>query len=353
MTCGLCREACPTGVLAGTEWSVALDGEGCVGCGLCAASCPTGALKVEGCTPHVFDAAGEPIVLECRRVADADRDPDAVVVPCLGGLTTPDLLDLVEQADAPIVIADRGWCATCAVGRCGNPWQVTFDEAKSALAAVDARLAAGLTVRRDDLPAERARPIMAALRPDRHVGRREFLRRFVTPAQPHDALAESRRVVSGRGHVAPIKRRRILDRVESLAADVGQSIPASLVPAIKLADCCRLDGLCSAICPTGALRREEAGDSVSLQFDAADCIACGLCQRVCASQSLSLWPDGDGRTLGEEPETLVKRRTVRCANCEESFVPAGDEALCTQCVKTTALMHELRSLRFGMAAPSG
>ncbi len=35
MMCGLCRDACPAAVLAGGQWSIALEGEGCVGCGLC------------------------------------------------------------------------------------------------------------------------------------------------------------------------------------------------------------------------------------------------------------------------------------------------------------------------------
>src|SRR3972149_5560579 len=58
MDCGVCREACPTGVLSGGQWSITLETDGCVGCGLCAAACPTGALLVGGCTPPPVSAAG-------------------------------------------------------------------------------------------------------------------------------------------------------------------------------------------------------------------------------------------------------------------------------------------------------
>ncbi len=351
MSCSLCREACPVGILAGSQWSIALEAEGCVGCGLCAAVCPTGALMVEGCAPYSLNAAGEQIVLECRRVAAADRNPNAVVVPCLGGLTTPDLLDFLEQTEARVVLADHGWCAACSVGRCSNPWQSTLDETRAALVAVDERLVDELVVERNELPISRAEPIMTALRPDKHVGRREFLRRFVPAAEPRDAVIESRRVVFGRGLVTPVKRERILDRIEALAAGLDRAIPASLVPAIKIADGCELNGLCAAICPTGALRRDEGDDTISLQFDAALCITCGLCQRVCVSKALSLWPEGDG-TVPDAPETLVKRRAVTCVGCGDNFIPTGDERSCPFCEKTMNLMRELASLKHGSPASS-
>jgi len=346
MTCGLCREACPADVLSGGQWSIALEAEGCVGCGLCAAACPTGALMVEGCTPYAPDATGERIVLECRRVGAADRDPNAVVVPCLGGLTTPDLLDLNVQTAATIVLADHGWCADCPVGRSSAPWRSALEETTALLAAVDTRLAGGLVVDRKDLPGDRAEPVMAALRPDKQVGRRDFLRRVVGAVEPRDSLAESRRVVFGRGLVSPLKRERVLDRIGVLAANLDRDIPPSLMPAIKIADGCEVDGVCAAICPTGALRRTEDEDAIALEFDAAACIACGECQRVCPSKALSLWPEGDG-TLPRGPVTLVERGTAICVSCGSHFVAAGDEHFCPPCRKTMNIVHEIASLKFG------
>jgi len=349
--CGVCRDACPTGVLSGGQWSITLETDGCVGCGLCAAACPTGALMVDGCTPHPVSAASERIVLECRRVAPTDRDPNAVVVPCLGGLTVPDLLDFLEQTEASVIISDHGWCAQCPVGRCHSPWQPAIDEARAALAAVDGRLADELVVERDELPVGTAMPVMAALRPDKQVGRRDFLRRMVGAVEPRDASAESRRVVFGRGLVSPLKRKRVLERIGALATDLEQPMPASLMPSVKITNRCELDGLCAAICPTGALRREEGDETLSLQFDAGRCITCGLCQTACASKALSLWPEGDG-TVPHGIVTLVSRHAVACPGCGDTFIPAGDERSCPYCEKTMNLMRELASLKLGSPAPS-
>lgn len=190
--------------------------------------------------------------------------------------------------------------ARCPVGRCNALWQPALDETRALLGMIDPRLADSLAVERKELPISRAEPIMAALRPDKQVGRRDFLRRMVGAVEPRDPLAESRRVVFGRGLVSPLKRERILDRIGALAANLEQTIPASLMPAIKIADGCDFNGLCAAVCPTGALRRNENNGTIFLEFDAADCITCGECQRVCPSKALSLWSAGDG-TMPDGP----------------------------------------------------
>ena len=348
MACGVCRDACPAGVLSGTQWSIALETEGCVGCGLCAAACPAGALLVEGCTPHAAETSGDRIVLECRRVAVADRDPGSIAVPCLGGLTTPDLLDLVADTDATIVLANHGWCAECPVGRCADPWRAVVDETKSLLRAIDERIADSLVVEIKALAVSRAEPVVPALRPDKHVGRREFLRRLVGAVEPRDPLAESRRVVFGRGLVTPLKRDRVLDRIGALAAELEQDFPAVLMPAIRIADGCELSGVCAAVCPTGALRLNCTGDKVSLEFDSADCIACGECQRVCPSKALSLWPDGDG-TVSEGRIDLIARHSKICFGCGDRFVATGaedgDAELCVFCRRSIDVMQNMSAFR--------
>ena len=187
---------------------------------------------------------------------------------------------------------------------------------------------------------------MAALRPDKQVERRDLLRRLVGAVEPRDSLAESRRVVFGRGLVSPLKRERILDRIGVLAANLDRDIPPSLMPAIKIGDGCEINGLCAAICPTGALQRNEDETAVSLEFAAAACIICGECQRACPSKALSLWPQGDG-TLLPDSVTLVERGTAICASCGSHFVAAGDEHFCPPCRKTMNVVHDIASLRFG------
>ena len=345
MACGLCRDACPAAVISGGQWSILIEMDGCMGCGVCAAACPTGALVVDGFAPQTPAAPSERIVLECRRVGGTDLDPDAVVVPCLGGLTTPDLLDLAVDGDVPIVLSDHGWCLDCPIGRSAAPWQEALDEARTLLAAVETEMGLRIAVERKVLPADRADPPMQALRPDKRVNRRDLLLRLVHPDLSGDDRAESRRVVMGRGPVVAAKRGRILERIGALAASLERQMPAMLMPAIRIAEGCEVSGLCAAICPTGALSRDEDDDAVSLRFDAVGCIACGECQRVCPSKALGLWAAGDGM-VARGATTPVTRRKVVCANCGSGFVASGDDDLCPPCRKTTEVMQQIVSLRY-------
>jgi ferredoxin len=212
------------------------------------------------------------------------------------------------------------------------------------LGAVDQRLADRISVERVDLPVTRARPVGAALRPDKQVDRRDLLKRLVGAVEPRDPLAESRRAVFGRGLVSPLKRERILDSISAIAGAHERKIPASLMPAIKIADGCELNGVCAAVCPTGALYRNENDDIVALEFDAAACITCGDCQRACPSKALSLWPEGEG-TVPAAPITLIERRSAICESCGNGFVPVGGEHTCVFCRRSMNLMREATLLR--------
>ena len=350
MSCGLCREICPADVLAGGEWSITLEAEGCIGCGLCAAVCPAGALNMDGFRPLVPETAGGRIVLECRRVAADDRDPQAIVVPCLGGLTAPDLMEAAGSG-AAIVVADHGWCAACPVSHRADPWHTALSETKALLSTISAQLAGAIDVERRDLAPDRARPVMAALRPDKQVGRRDLLRRLTGTNERRDSLAESRRAIAGRGLVKPIKRKRLLKQISALAASRGMPMPPALMPAVKIVDGCELSGLCAAICPTGALRRAEENGTTALEFDAADCMACGECQRVCPRSALSLWPAGDG-TVRDAPATLIERSAAICEGCGDTFTGESTMQFCPTCRKTMSVMREFASWKFGTPVSS-
>jgi len=351
MSCGVCREACPAAVMSGGQWSIAIESDGCLGCGMCAAVCPTGALAVEGFASPATDAAAGKIAVECRRVAAADREEGSAQVPCLGGLTASDLLEFVEGDDATVAIIDRGWCANCPVAQCADPWRGALDEAHGFLREVDDLLARRLVVESKPLPPDRARPTRLALRPDKQVDRRGFLRNVAHAAPSRDPLLESRRAVFGRGLVRPLKREQIVDRIESLAGRLQKTLPPSLMPAAKIAEGCDLTGVCAAICPTGALKTERADDTISLEFDSRACIACGECQRACPGGALSLWPGGDG-TLPDRRRTLVTRPRNSCVGCGADFVTrTGDEEseLCVPCRRSMQVMGAMSALRAGRA----
>lgn len=344
-SCGICRGVCPTAALAGTEWSISIEPDRCIGCGFCAAACPTGALQVDGCSPLLENSVGESILLECRRVGLADRHPDAIAVACLGGLTAVDLLDAVVGAsERNVVLVDRGWCKQCAVADCAAPWQSALDESRSLLNSVEASLGARLLVETKPLPVDRAGPIIASLRPDKQVARRDFLRRFAGMAKTPASREESRRIVFGRGHITPLRQQRIIELLEVVAEAHQQPLPPKLRPSVKVRAGCDLNGVCAAICPSGALHVEATDDQLELRFSSADCIACGLCERGCPSKALSFCAQGDGGLV--QGEVIVARRPISvCAGCGESFPNIAGSTFCPACEKSMTIMQALSALK--------
>ncbi len=353
--CGLCRDACPKAVLGGGEWSVALETDGCIGCGLCAAACPTGAIAVEGFAPVAAlpnsGAETAPRPIECARVPDGLRRAGAEVVPCLGGLSEPDLLERAATRGA--VLIDRGLCGGCEVGCGATPWAAALAGAEARLAHIEGLPEGRLSCEAEPLDPARARPTGPALRPDLHAktrpSRRELFRRVLAPEPEESPLERSRRIIEGRGLITPLRRNRELASLAALAADAGVALPTAFLPAIRLADACGMHGVCAAICPTGALRLEEGGSAMALTFAAADCISCNECQRACPTRALSLWPEGDG-SLPAGRQTLKTSASRACDGCGASFaLDAGDTTTCycPICQKSIGLMQAMSAWRSG------
>jgi ferredoxin len=346
MECSLCREACPAGVLSGGLWSIKLEVAGCIGCGVCAAECPIGAIRVEGFKPDESAASTVPEALECRRVPEELRAPGATTVPCLGGLTMPDLFERAAAADRPVAIMDRGWCADCPVGGCAAPWQANLDATNALLATAGRDPASGISVVEAPLPASEAQPV-AALRPEFAPSRREFFRRLVAPTPEPHRPEESRRIVFGRGLVRPIARERTLAVMRDLAEEDGLS--PTLMPSVTIdTAACDLHGICAAICPTGALRLTEPGGSLVIDYDAEACIACGECQRACPNKALSLNAEGDG-TVPDGRVTLASRARGVCVGCGDTFPQGRNEMhlYCQPCRNSRAFIESWSSVRGG------
>lgn len=345
--CRACAQACPAGVLAVDARSVALK-DGCLGCGRCTAACPTGALRIDSFEAEQAGAASGPVRVDCWK---GPGEQGSVRVPCLGGLSAGRLLQLWGEARGRgLHLIDHGWCRQCSAGA-GLRHAATRALAK----AQECLLAAG--VDKEALPRLLSEPLPVSRMPaaipeaalERKVSRRHFFRAVV--AQAADAAEASRpttRTFQAYRSRVPQERRRLIVGVGEAARAAGRPLPAMLFADLRADAACDGRGVCTRICPTGALSlRDEASGARALVFDAAGCIACGCCVRACPEQALHLDAAPYAPLAPLAPSVLRRWRVAECADCGDEYLDAVGEELCMTCRKGSLLAKDAFGALYG------
>lgn len=326
----------------------------CLGCGRCVAVCPTDALQLDGYAEVLPSTASAAVTeIECAKVPPVERAPGAVQVPCLGALSAGRLAALHEAAGAGgVALVDRGWCGACTAG-CAtgeHPAARAFEQLTVWLeAAGDTRAPPRWAIRPlpiDAMPVGLPAP-MAAEDDGPPLSRRQFFRAVV-----EDPVGRRRKGVAmgtsghaafppGRRREAP-ERRRMLDVLDKIAEREGAAVPAEFFPAVTASSACVDHRVCTAACPTGALKMVAIEGASSLTHSAAACIACGACISACPEGALSLDPHGGVR----EPTVLASHEQRLCTNCGDSYSPRADEAVCLACSKSQRFIGDAMSQLF-------
>jgi ferredoxin len=355
--CRACEAACPAQVIRVQVEQVTLA-EGCLHCGRCVAACPTDALQLDGIDllPAV-PAGGAPIEVECAKVPAAARSAGAIEVPCLGALSVGRLAQLHEAAgERGVVLVDRGWCGDCSAA-CGSqrhPAAGVHEQVVLWLESLgDPRPAPAWAVRplpKSQMPAAiPVPPAPADAGPA--VTRRQFFRSLA-----EDPVGRRRAAtpMGGSGRAAfPASqrreapdRRRLIDALDRGAERAGATLPAELFPRATNSGACVDHRVCTAACPTGALKVVAVEGGASLTFSATVCIGCGACQRACPEGALAVDPHGGERA----PAVVAQHLQQACGNCGDVFTPRGGEALCLACSKTQRFLGDAMAKLFGSAS---
>lgn len=355
--CERCAAACPAHVLRMTGDALELAGD-CLRCGQCSAACPTGALRLEGFEPDLSRFAtrsDSPHHLDCWKVPALEAPQGTTRVPCLGGIAAHHLVQWhVALGFRPLVLLDRGWCAKCPAGGGANhPAEAALHSARSVLTELGVPKPSLPRVERRPLPfAQMATGIPEPLGEQR-LGRREFFgglargaaRTVMQVATRHQTATAKAPAL--REKLTATGRTRLLEAAVTVAARHARALPVSLFPALTVSDRCRNHQVCSAACPTGALRRYETVDTktAGVAFNAAACIGCGDCERACPEQALTLSPAGG--SAAEDPPPLTAWRLRECYDCGHEFADSGSGNLCPPCRKTRDLTRASFTRLFG------
>ncbi|MDK2927896.1 MAG: hypothetical protein PWR31_1587 [Bacillota bacterium] len=330
--CECCLSVCPT---QGIHIGPAVEIKSCLLCGLCTAACPTGVFELQENSDGSVLLAVErlaarwaSVVFACdRSPRSVVRRPDRVAVRCAGRVSAELLVAALSLgAQAAYLYLDPAGCAGCHGKQAKQAASTAVAGAQAIASAYGLKAPLSLTAA---LPPPRAatdsrRPAAEGVDEGRRalltavngVGVKSALKVALGTSAPEPGFAWR--------HSLPKRRRILLEALARLAlpgpAGAGGA-GAFPWPGLTLAGGCTFCGACVPLCPSAALKLEEAGEEGRLLFYPARCTFCGLCLASCPEGALAC-----GREpallefLSGEPRVLSAACARRCAGCGRPFL---------------------------------
>ncbi len=257
--CHCCEEICPQRAIT----SHAVDQEACDGCGLCTAVCPAAAIEAPEDYAEALKKtmALTPQVLMCGKASPGG-------VHCLGFLDRRLLWSLATKRPLSL---DISRCESC------RPAVFAWLQ-QEATACNDALARAG----KKTIALVHVKPAPPQPKKPRKIERRSFFQAlFHSTAEGLQEIAE-----------AQIERSFRFDASAWLREQQAEA--CELFCGLALRDGCTACGLCTVVCPTGAVVLER-GEHAALHFAGASCTGCNLCALHCPQGALELVPHFAGQ----------------------------------------------------------
>lgn len=325
--CRVCQEICP-------ERAISLNpGPGissaCTECGLCVAACPTQVFSDERreeqellagahSLPREQEGAGQ-LTICCTKAGD--HGSDSLTVSCLGKLSAHFVVALAAMGFQRVTFA-RGPCGECRLKPSEALFSSTLDTARRILAATGIlRFAVQISE--------------GASRGETYRSRRGFFSPIAA------LLGAAGRAAAGKNTTPPRFRRSTRQISQDLLAEgwVPQDRPLPgrrdlPYGSITIdAAACSTCGICSQVCPTGAVYDTPEPGYRLFWFDPVSCLNCRLCGDACPEGALRFEEEPLlSSLLFGERRVAARVELATCAMCGDE-IPAVLRSLCPTCEK--------------------
>lgn len=302
LRCSACAEVCPVQALQ-VENGIQLDGEKCISCHLCQSACPAHAIGLPASLGKqlalFMEAKPARVVIGCGRMK-GEKD---LSWPCLAALPWEVLAALALRGKVELV---SGACSDCPNAGCMARMEELLNHVR-AFYGDDVNI----LLRRE------------GEHTDRKLNRRQSLGAMLHQVQRTAPATENDAVQWGREGELPRK----LLKTALVSLDGAKEV-SWLLP--KIGSQCWSCGICSKVCPQGAISMEKTEFGMKVVIEPLKCTACGVCESVCTEKAI------DGMTRMKLPAD-VGRISLRvsaevCEECGAPVRPGSAQQLCTRCL---------------------
>ncbi len=344
--CETCLEVCPEGAISlgpGPRISNA-----CSECGLCQAACPTEVFRERRYSDERLLAglistsrAESPATAKGRALAHCERAEApagrAVRIPCLG-LLSQRVLVATALAGVEEVRLISGRCSECRL----QPGKALVDNAvRSSLVMLQGLGLGDVSI---DLEVKERTG-------GRRLGRRELFSVLSgrqgagdaagAPASamegPERERDETDRRPRSRQRVPTSRRmrflRRSLDDRQLDAEDVAyeKGLPWGRLRIDE--HLCTACGVCTAVCPTGAVDQVPEDEDQVLRFRSSDCTNCSLCEEACPEAAVEFEERINPADILDDRWRVAARIPMGWCNLCGETLPHGEGDVCPTCDK--------------------
>lgn len=318
--CTLCERACRHGAIIRKEDNITFNEISCTGCGACSSFCPLSLFRMEDDIYSKMEyLLGDSLPAIFKRTKRTHKILMFTCAHSIPLLDTAGSQKIKYPAVLPLFVPDLAWVSETHILRafelgaegvimlgCDECTGHVIEEACGLAGRILDEFKLG-----DRIIVIRNNNDMKSF-----AGSVKFFNEHIVPIPP--------------GRHKPVKlteasnRRILLEIIASLAAKTGIT-PSSVIEDttapfadISIGASCTVCGACTAMCPTGALKR-EIGD---IKFIYGYCIACGLCTQACPEKALSMHRVLDMARLIDVSggSTIFTSEMLMCDSCGKPYM---------------------------------
>jgi len=342
--CRHCLAHCPADAIILDAEQIDLKGDLCTGCGLCLSDCPTQVFRSDqwdetSVIEQVKSRRWTKTAFFCARHSTPCREDQ---IPDRGALQLPACLSLVSRGawfELGLQTAVELHLEQCE----GCPMAKTLSRLEVAVGTASEWLAASghtpqfsfMRTGRTGLPGKDLQAVATGFRV---TSRRDLflslIQRGKQFAGPIFESQQQQTTENNRRNIHPLVPDWLIRMAEIYPKYCGESSSLACWPTIQINPSCVHCGMCTLLCPSGALRRTADDGMCSYTFTGGLCLDCRICKLVCQQEAIVRNKQPIARPF--DSTTVYRATVLECKRCG-SVASDFSTGLCHACSSEKAI----------------